>query len=475
MTVEPLTAEDAALLYAEAPGTQLQIGALCFFEAAPLRDRRGRLRQEALSSHVAARLGSLPRFRQRVAPVLGDAAAPMWVDDTNFDIERHAKTVELPSPGGAGALREFMDRLLSEPMDLAHPLWDIHVVEGVESSTACGPDAETVAVVVRAHHVMADGIALHAAATLLLDSVPRTPQLRRDDWSPEPTPGAFNLTARALVERTQRQAGFAIGLGRSLADPRRIRPNARLAARLLGSVSGGLPEPAPKLPVTGAIDVHRAFAWDSIPMQDIVAIKHACDATVNDVVLAIVTAALRSHLEAIGSFDPGDREPVALIPIGSPDSSAAALHNRFSVTSVALPVGVDDPLERVRMIHSRMHGRAPSLAQAAMPHLFSIADFVPPPVLRSTVPRLLARQPLVNLAVSNIPGSRTPLYLWESRMLGLHPFINVVGNVALIIGVLSYVDDLGVGVTVDPDVGGDPRAITAGMRGAAAELVALVR
>ncbi len=91
-----------------------------------------------------------------------------------------------------------------------------------------------------------------------------------------------------------------------------------------------------------------------------------------------------------------------------------------------------------------------------MSHVFSIADFVPPPVLRGLVPRVLAHQPLVNLAVSNIPGSRAPLYLWESRMLGLHPFINVVGNVAMIIGVLSYVDDLGVGITVDPDVVGDP-------------------
>ena len=136
--IEPLTAEDAALLYAEAPGTQLQIGALCFFEAAPFRDSRGRLRLAALRSHVEARLGALPRFRQRIAPVLGDVAAPMWVDDTDFAIERHCKLVELPAPGGPGALREFMDRLLGEPMDLAHPLWDIHLVEGIDDGTTGG-------------------------------------------------------------------------------------------------------------------------------------------------------------------------------------------------------------------------------------------------------------------------------------------------------------------------------------------------
>lgn len=475
MTVEALSGEDAALLYAEAPGTQLQIGALCFFEAAPLRDRRGRLRHAALRSHVAARLGTLPRFHQRIAPVLGDVAAPMWVDDTDFDIDRHNKRAKLPAPGGAAALREFMDALLGEPMDLAHPLWDIHIVEGVDDMrTGAVSDVETVAVVVRAHHVMADGIALHAAATLLLDTTPRPPRSQPHDWSPETTPGTLELAARAIAERTRRQAGLAVDVTRAVVDPRRIGSNARLASMVVGSIRNGPPETAPTLPITGPIGPRRAFAWGSIPMTDIVAIKKSCGATVNDVVLAIAAGALRRHMESTGSFDPTAREPRALIPIGNPGSTSAELTNRFSITSVTLPVGVDDPVERVHLIHSQMHEHSATPSQSFMPHLFSIADFVPPPVLRGLVPRLLAHQPLVNLAVSNIPGSRDPLYLWESRMLGLHPFINVVGNVALIIGVLSYEDDLGIGVTVDPDVVGDPEPIANHLRAAATELVALV-
>jgi diacylglycerol O-acyltransferase / wax synthase len=474
MPVESLNAEDAALLYAEAPGTQLQIGALCFFEAAPLRDRRGRLRYAALCSHVDVRLGALPRFRQRIAPVLADLAAPMWVDDTDFDMERHTKRVELPT-GAPGALREWMDRLLSEPMDVAHPLWDIHIVEGVDNMATGGvADVEAVAVVVRAHHVMADGIALHAAATLLLDAIPRRPRNPPHDWSPEPTPGTLDLAARALAGRTRRQAGLAVDITRALIDPRRIVSNARLASQVVGSIRNGSRATAPRLPFTKAIGPRRAFAWGSLPMADIVAVKQSCGATVNDVVLAIAAGALRRQMEDSGSFDPAGREPRALIPIGSHDASTSALRNHFSITSVALPVGVDDPLERVRLIHSQ-HEHATTPAQSFMPRLFSIADFVPPPVLRTLVPRLLARQPLVNLAVSNIPGSRAPLFLWESRMLGLHPFINVVGNVALIIGVLSYVDDLCVGITVDPDVVGDPQAILAHVHAAATELVALAR
>lgn len=476
MTAEPLTAEDAALLLAEAPGTQLQIGALCFFEAAPLRDRRGRIRITALRSHVESRLDGLPRFRQRIVPVLGSLAAPVWVDDTDFDIARHTKHVELPAPGGPGALREFMDHLLSEPMDVTHPLWDIHTVEGVGTiAVGGGAEVDSVAVVVRAHHVMADGLALHAAAMLLLDAVPRAPRNRPIEWTPARTPGPLDLTARSLLERTRRQTAMALGATRALVDPRNIASNARFASRVVGSMRNGPPAIAPGAPYTGGVGQRRAFVWDSIPMADIIGVKQLCDATVNDVVLAVVCGALRRQMEAAGSFEPAGREPRALIPIGSHESETAALGNRFSITNVGLPVGVDDPLERVRLIHTRMHEHSDSPIRSFMPHLFSIADIVPPPLLRALAPPLLARQPLVNLAVSNIPGSRAPLFLCESPMLGLHPFINVVGNVALIIGVLSYVDQLGVGITVDPDVAGDPRDIVAHVRSAAAELAALVR
>jgi WS/DGAT/MGAT family acyltransferase len=476
VTGESLKAEDAALLCADPAGPQLQIGALCFFEAAPLRDDRGRLRHAALRAHVDARLSGAPRFRQRLARVPADLAAPVWVDDTDFDVERHTKHVRLPARAGARTLREFMDRLLSEPMDVAHPLWDIHIVEGIDGrNTGAAPGVEVVAVVVRAHHIMADGIALHAAATLLLDAVPRRPGDVPRDWSPEPPPGTLGLAASALVERTRRQADLALDVARALVDPRRLATTARLVGRLLAGIRNGRPALAPDLPFTGPIGSRRAFVWDSIPMADIVAIKHACRATVNDVVLAITAGALRRHLEASGSFAPAGPEPRALIPIGSHESDAAALRNRFSITSVALPVGVDDPVARVRLIHSRMHEQATSPARALMPRVFSVADVVPLPVLRALVPRLLARQPFVNLAVSNIPGSRDPLFLWESRLLRLHPFINVVGNMALIIGVLSYTDQLGVGITVDPGVVGDPGAILTHVRAAATELVDLVR
>jgi WS/DGAT/MGAT family acyltransferase len=465
MTAELLSAEDVALLCAEPRDAQLQIGALCFFEAAPLRDEHGRLRVAELRSHVDSRLDALPRFRQRIAPMFAGVSTPVWVDDEEFDIARHTPHVELPAPGGMVALRAFMAGLLSEPMDRKHPLWDIHSVEGF--------DDDVVAIIVRAHHVMADGLALHEAGMLLLGTTPQEPAARARRWSPEPVSCPLRLHATSLAGRARRQMRLATDVTRALFDPRNLAPSVRLATRAAAAVRN-VPLSAPSFPLRRPVGRRRAFAWDSLPMADVIAVKRACGVTVNDVVLAITTGALRRELQSIGTFDPGRPEPRALIPIGSHDP-ADLVGNRFSITNVALPVGVDEPLERVTLLHARMHERTPSRAQSLMPHIFSIADVVPVAALRAVAPRALARQPLVDLAVSNIPGSRSPQYLWDARMLGLSPFITGVGNLALIIGVLSYVDDLGVGITVDLDVVGDPQRIVGHMRDAATELAELVR
>ena len=475
VTSDPMSAEDAALLYAEAPGTQLQIGALCFFEAAPLRDRRGRLRLTALRSHVEARLAGLARFRQRIMRVPGDLAAPRWVDDEAFDVSRHTPHVRLPGEGGHDELERFLGGLLARPMDLDHPLWDLHFVEGdLRAPDASGEPVEAVAVVLRAHHVMADGLALHAASTLLLDAAPRPYQRRPRPWSPRPAPGAAELTLTALTDRARRQVTAVAGLTMELADPRHLADRARAAGRMVWSLPQAGSALAPPTSWNAPVGHERGFTWSTLPMADLLRVKRACDATLNDVVLAATTGAVRRSLGSPGRRWRG-REPRALIPIGGPaggSSGGAALGNRFSFTEVALPTRVDDPLERVRVLHQRMHAPpAERPGRNLVPYLFSVTDLVPPPLLRAVIPRVLAHQPLVNLAVSNVPGSRAPLWLWDSRLLGLHPFIDVVGNVAVIVGVLSYVDTLGVGVTVDPSVVGDPAVVNDHLRDATDELV----
>jgi WS/DGAT/MGAT family acyltransferase len=482
---ESLSAEDAVLLYAEAPGTQLQIGALCFLEDAPLRDPSGRLQIEALRAHVSQRLATLPRFRQRITAVPGDLATPRWVDDEDFDLERHVVHVVLPGDGGDAELHRLVDRLLSEPMDTAHPLWDLHIVEGgLRAENEEGELVDAVAIIVRAHHVMADGLALYAAATLLLDLAPTNPDEQLQPWDPEPEPGPLALLTEAMVDRARRQLGALAGVSAEVLDPRRVLANIRLAASLTTTAPRGTVElvsalrHGPSTPFRGAIGHHRSFVWSSLSMPAMVEIKRACDATLNDVALAVVTGALRRMAEADGTFHPAAASPRAIVPIGSDPTLDQGMGNKFAATTVALPVALDDPLERVRLLHRMVHGSSKSHGSVGtrwLPHVFALCEFVPPPLLRAAIPPVLARQPLADLAVSNIPGSQAPLYLFSSQLLGMHPFIDVVGNVGLIVGVLSYRDHLGVGVTVDPDVAGGPAAITRLLADAADELLDAVR
>jgi WS/DGAT/MGAT family acyltransferase len=264
-------------------------------------------------------------------------------------------------------------------------------------------------------------------------------------------------------------------LSRTLFDPRRLARNAGVASTMFGAARRvRIPKPR-TFPLTRPIGRRRAFAWQSLRMDDLVAAKRSSGATVNDVVLAIVAGALRRDLEERGIFSELAPLPRALLPIGMGDRSELMFGNRFSVATVELPVHVDDPLERIRIVHEQMQSGARAAIASLMPLLFTIADTVPLPVLRAAVPPLLAHQPFADLAVSNIPGSRTPLYVWDSRMLRLFPFITGVGNIALIVGVLSYCDELGIGITVDPEVTGDPRHLMARMNAAAEELKARVR
>jgi hypothetical protein len=159
-----------------------------------------------------------------------------------------------------------------------------------------------------------------------------------------------------------------------------------------------------------------------------------------------------------------------LVPVGGADSTADDGGNAFSFMVAGLPIAVPDPIERLRRIHHEMEERKASLQSSAALSLFSIVDLVPLPVLRWLAPEALTRQPFVNLAVTNVPGVKEDLYLLDARLEGVHPIVTGVGNLACIIGVLSYKDRLGVGITVDPDVVEDPDGLLEAIRESAADL-----
>lgn len=456
---EPLSPEDATLLCVTTPQAQLQIGALCRFEGASLRDADGTLRVDDLRAHVGSRLHLLPRFRQRLQPLPFELARPVWVDDTSFDLDRHLRIASLPAPGGAGELRRFLAELLGNPLDDSHPLWELWMVDGLDDGD--------VAVILRVHHVVADGLSLLEAASALLDLEPDPrPEAPPPGWTPDPGPSCLGLIGGGLLERGRRQVDLVVDTTRQLIG----RPGLLNGAvrSVLSTITPPL-DVAPRVPLTGRVGTRRDFVWTSLPLGPLKDLAGARHVTLNDVVLTVVTGALRGVLGAEGAAALSDRPPKVLVPVG--DTTGGEGGNAFSFMVTALPVHLDRPHLVLDRVHEDMQERKSSRQSADVLPLFSVVDVVPVPVLRRLAPEILVRQPFVNLAVTNLPGSPLPLYLLGSRLRELQPIVTGVGNIACIVGVLSYCDDLGVGITVDPDVVADPDAFLDALRASATELL----
>lgn len=214
------------------------------------------------------------------------------------------------------------------------------------------------------------------------------------------------------------------------------------------------------------------MTWIQQPMPDLQHLKHAQGVSLNDVVLAAVAGAWRDVLGP--ASDPQGRaiHPRALVPVSTHVQGAeTAVENRFSFLLAELPVSVDDPLERLQCVHEEMVRRKRSPGVSIGSILLAVSDLVPAGLIRLLAPSILGRQPVVNLAVTHLPGTDDPLYLLGSRLCEVYPFVTVIGNIALIIGVVSYGDSLGVGITVDPDVVEDVDALAAALDRSFTELI----
>jgi diacylglycerol O-acyltransferase / wax synthase len=460
MPYERLSAQDATLFCAEAPAAPLQIGALGLFEAGPLTDQSGCLKLAALRNHIESRLAATPRFRQKLVRVPFDQAKPVWVDDESFDIANHVKAVALRRPGGAAELRAAMADLLAVPLDRNRPLWEVWFIEGIEG--------DRIAVVPKLNHVMADGMAALEFVLSVLDPEPRAGAGMAPPWTPRPSPGPGRLLLDGVVDQVHRQVGAGCKAITGLILPARLASGIRGLAKAFVSIA----VPAPKLPITRPVGLHRDFAWVRLPIGELRDIAHCQQVTLNDVVLAIVGKALGYYL---GDGLPGaDLRTRVVVPV-STHRGPGEIQNRFSMMVADVPLGSPDPLGRLRATHAEMVACKASGQTEIVPFIFELGDLISPWLLRRVASLVLKRQPFVNLAVTNLPGTDDPLYLLGSRMLDAFPFVTVTGNIALIIGVLSYAGTLGVGITTDADVVTDPERIVQGLELAASELSAANR
>ncbi|MFN8041626.1 MAG: wax ester/triacylglycerol synthase family O-acyltransferase [Acidimicrobiales bacterium] len=438
--MERLSGLDAGFLYMETPTLLMHTLKLAVLEPAPGVDE---LPIAWVREQIGERLGLLPPFRRRLVEVPFGFHHPVWIEDPSFDLEYHVRSATVPAPGGRLELDRKVAELASRPLDRGRPLWELYLLDGLASGH--------VAVLVKIHHAAADGVAASAllanVMTAITDDDDAPPAA--GPWSPERVPSDLQLLWDAFVDHL-RQLGH---LPRLLA--RTTRSLAALVQHRRRGAGPATPRPildVPRTPFNAALTPHRSFATVTLPLAPLREVKAAFGVTLNDVVLAVVSGALRSWLADTGDL-PG-RSLVAGVPVSTdrPDEVRRLGGNKVSNLFTSLATDVADPAARVAAIH---HVTAEAkvvqnLLGADM--MGSWVQYTPPRpyawFMRQYSRFALAdrHRPPINLVVSNVPGPRHPLQVAGARLEHLYSVGPILEGIGLNVTAWSYVDHLDVGV-----------------------------
>jgi diacylglycerol O-acyltransferase / wax synthase len=431
-----LSAIDASFLHQEKQASHMHVGALVMFDGPPPP-------REDLIAHIEARLGLVPRYRQRLAFPRFEMGRPFWVDDPSFNLDYHVRHTALPRPGSEEQLRQLVGRIFSQRLDRSKPLWELWLVQGLEDNRF--------ALISKTHHALVDGVSGVDIATVLFDLQPVPAEIESDgEWTPEPVPSDVDLVAegvKGLVRTPFSLAGRAIG---ALQHPGRSAAQARHAAEGIGEVVWAGLNPAPDVPLNVEIGPHRRVLWVRSALSDFKEIKNALGGTVNDAVLAVVAGALGRWLRTRGVRTQG-LELRALVPVSiRAEDEQGTLGNRIAAMRGPLPVYVDDPVERLQRVREAMGNLKQSKQALGAEVISGLQDFAPPTLL-AQASRLNFSTRLFNLIVTNVPGPQFPLYLLGREMEEIVPIAFLPENHALAIAIMSYNGKVDFGLLADYD------------------------
>jgi diacylglycerol O-acyltransferase len=439
--MDRLSPLDVSFLYFEDRDTPMHVGSVAVFE-----EPDGGFDHDRLVELIGDRIAFVPRYRQRVRPVPGRLANPVWVDDEEFDLGFHVRRSALPKPGTDEQLHELVARVMSRPLDRARPLWEMYLVEGLAD--------HGFAVLSKTHHAVVDGTSAVDIGQLILDETPQPPEIVPDAWRPAAAPGWSELVVGALAETVRRPRSLVDNIRVGIAD---VEHAAGRALNALGGVTAAamrtVIRPAPSLPLNGRIGPQRRFATADTALDFYRRIRAAHGGTVNDVVLATVAGALRTWLLTRGELVRPSTSVRALVPVSvrRPEEKGA-LGNRVSSYVVDLPVGESNPVVRLQRVSYAMQEHKDSGHAVAAEALVGLAGFAPPTLhaLGARVASGMSRR-VFNLVVTNVPGPQVPLYAGGARLLAAYPVVPLAHGQAVSVGVTSYAGGLYYGINADRD------------------------
>ncbi|MDQ3627408.1 MAG: wax ester/triacylglycerol synthase family O-acyltransferase [Actinomycetota bacterium] len=482
--MKQLSSLDAQFLLVESSTTTGHVGALLVLD--PATAPQGEITLDDLRAMMEPRLHLVDALRERVVEVPLGLGHPYWIEDPDFDLEYHTREVALPQPGSAEQLAEQVARIHARPLDRTRPLWEMYLVHGLADDRA--------AVYAKFHHAAIDGISGTEILSTVLDAgvEPRVVDPPVDPWAPPPVPSSAEILARGSWSTVRRSRRLLTQLPRQLPHLTDIPgaknlPGVRLMSGVAGAltaiVTGSTSEnderdlTAPPTPFNAAITAHRRFAYGSVPLADVKKVKNAFGLTVNDVVMAMTTTALRRWLldhDALPSIPLIGAVPVS---IRSSDEQGD-IANLVSVMLARLPTDEADPGVRLRETAASMTD-AKRRFEAVPATILQELSAAVPTALSGLAARSLFRLALsqglpFNLFVSNVPGPQLPLYVAGARLEGMYPVSAVTDMTGGInITLFSYDGTLDFGIVVCREMVPDVWQLIDHLRDGLAELVAL--
>ncbi|MFC5177453.1 WS/DGAT/MGAT family O-acyltransferase [Nocardioides taihuensis] len=436
-----LRPRDVVFLAEETPATPLHNATVEIFDPGESGLDHARLVQL-----ISERISFVPRYRQRVQVVPGRLANPVWVDDEAFDLAYHVRRSALPRPGTLDQLRELVARIVSRPLDRNRPLWEVYVVEGLAGGR--------LALLSKSHVVLVDGVETVDLGQVLLDVSEQPKTLGSDPWHPHGSPSPLGLISGAVKDSLDRPG--------TVLDTLRTNTGSLLrgvegATTRIGTVAGALAgrRPTRVSPISGELSQQRRVVAVRTDLADYRTIRKVHGGTVNDVILATLTGALRGWLMNRAESLGGLKEIRAVVPVSVIDEEleATSLGSQIAAHPVKLPVGEASPVVRLHQVSYSFQAHQATGRAVAANRLAGIAGFAPATfhAIGSRVAAAELRRD-AQLVITNVPGPQSPLYAAGGRMTETYPVPPLTAGHALAIGVTSYDGSVFYGITADRDL-----------------------
>ena len=450
--MQQLSGMDASFLYFETQNAPTHIGSFAIYDQSTAPE--GKVSFKGILANVESRLHLARCFRQKLVHVPLNLDHPYWIEDPEFDIEFHVRHIALPHPGDWRQLCIQVARIHARPLDLSKPLWEMYIIEGLDNLEDTPPGS--FAVLTKIHHAAIDGVSGAELATAIHDiEADGTAEPPERPWLPERAPSLLELGIRTTANNIRNPFRFASALRRSapgIAKLFRGRPEDEVEN------SG----PVPRTRFNRTVSSHRVVEGRSFPLQEIRDIrKRVPGATVNDVILAVCSGAMRRYLHHHGELPQETLSAMAPISVRGADEKGTG-GNVISMMSVTLHSDLTDPLERLRRIHQTTQASKAQSAAVGARTMTDVTQFMPG-VLAGVAARAYSRlglanrvRPFLNTVVTNVPGPQVPLYLTGAKMVSLFGMGPVTHGMGLIHPVFSYSGKISISVTACRDQMPDP-------------------